>query len=296
MLFNPEVLALSTSLSVLARVQAQINAEHTTQGVKTIKDDAITSLSRINAQVVEKESARNAIEQKATQQTQFINNNDNATDEEKEVANNLVIATKQKSLDNINSLSSNNDVENAKVAGINEIANVLPATAVKSKAKKDIDQKLAQQINQIQTYQTATTEEKEAAIQLANQKSNEARTAIQNEHSNNGVAQAKSNGIHEIELVMPDAHKKSDAKQSIDNKYNEQSNTINTTPDATDEEKQKALDKLKIAKDAGYNKVDQAQTNQQVSDAKTEAIDTITNIQANVAKKTIRSSGIRFKV
>ncbi|EKS37960.1 SasC/FmtB family protein [Staphylococcus epidermidis] len=288
--------AINRVSAELARVQAQINAEHTTQGVKTIKDDAITSLSRINAQVAEKESARNAIEQKATQQTQFINNNDNATDEEKEVANNLVIATKQKSLNNINSLSSNSDVENSKVAGINEIANVLPATAVKSKAKKDIDQKLAQQINQIQTHQTVTTEEKEAAIQLANQKSNEARTAIQNEHSNNGVAQAKSNGIHEIELVTPDAHKKSDAKQSIDDKYNEQSNTINTTPDATDEEKQKALDKLKIAKDAGYNKVDQAQTNQQVSDAKTEAIDTITNIQANVAKKTIRSSGIRFKV
>ena len=130
---------------------------------------------------------------------------------------------------------------------------------------------------------------------MANQKSNEARTAIQNEHSNNGVAQAKSNGIHEIELVMPDAHKNLMLnKVSIINIMSK-SNTINTTPDATDEEKQKALDKLKIAKDAGYNKVDQAQTNQQVSDAKTEAIDTITNIQANVAK-TIRSSGIRFKV
>ncbi|MCG2111252.1 DUF1542 domain-containing protein [Staphylococcus epidermidis] len=277
--------AINRVSAELARVQAQINAEHTTQGVKNIKDDAITSLSRINAQVVEKESARNAIEQKSTQQTQFINDNENATDEEKEVANNLVIARKQNALDNINSLSSNSDIENAKVTGINEIAKVLPATSVKSKAKKDIDQKLAQQINQIQTHQTATIEEKEAAIQLANQKANEARTAIQNEHSNNGVAQAKSNGIHEIELVTPDAHKKSDAKQSIDDKYNEQSNTINTTPDATDEEKQKALDKLKIAKDAGYNKVDQAQTNQQVSDAKTEAIDTITNIQANVAKK-----------
>lgn len=250
--------AINRVSAELARVQAQINAEHTTQGVKNIKDDAITSLSRINAQVVEKESARNAIEQKSTQQTQFINDNDNATDEEKEVANNLVIARKQNALDNINSLSSNSDIENAKVTGINEIAKVLPATSVKSKAKKDIDQKLAQQINQIQTHQTTTIEEKEAAIQLANQKANEARTAIQNEHSNNGVAQAKSNGIHEIELV---------------------------TPDATDEEKQKALDKLKIAKDAGYNKVDQAQTNQQVSDAKTEAIDTITNIQANVAKK-----------
>ena len=47
-----------------------------------------------------------------------------------------------------------------KVTGINEIAKVLPATSVKSKSKKDIDQKLAQQINQIQTHQTATIEEK----------------------------------------------------------------------------------------------------------------------------------------
>ena len=33
--------------------------------------------------LLRKESARNAIEQKSTQQTQFINDNDNATDEEK---------------------------------------------------------------------------------------------------------------------------------------------------------------------------------------------------------------------
>ena len=46
--------AINRVSAELARVQAQINAEHTTQGVKTIKDDAITSLSRINAQVVEK--------------------------------------------------------------------------------------------------------------------------------------------------------------------------------------------------------------------------------------------------
>lgn len=287
--------AINRVSAELARVQAQINAEHTTQGVKTIKDDAITSLSRINAQVVEKESARNAIEQKATQQTQFINNNDNATDEEKEVANNLVIATKQKSLDNINSLSSNNDVENAKVAGINEIANVLPATAVKSKAKKDIDQKLAQQINQIQTHQTATTEEKEAAIQLANQKSNEARTAIQNEHSNNGVAQAKSNGIHEIELVMPDAHKKSDAKQSIDNKYNEQSNTINTTPDATDEEKAEARKLVEKAKIEAKSNITNSDTEREVNGAKTNGLEKINNIQPSTQTKTNAKQEINDK-
>ena len=109
---------------------------------------------------------------------------------------------------------------------------------------------------------------KRSGYSIGKSKSNEARTAIQNEHSNNGVAQAKSNGIHEIELVMPDAHKNLMLnKVSI---INIMSKVIlsHTTPDATDEEKQKALDKLKIAKDAGYNKVDQAQTNQQVSDAK----------------------------
>ena len=54
----------------------------------------------------------------------------------KKFANNLVIARKQNALDNINSLSSNSDIENAKVTGINEIAKVLPATTVKSKAKR----------------------------------------------------------------------------------------------------------------------------------------------------------------
>lgn len=156
--------------------------------------------------LLRKESARNAIEQKATQQTQFINNNDNATDEEKEVANNLVIATKQKSLDNINSLSSNNDVENAKVAGINEIANVLPATAVKSKAKKILIKNSRNRLIKFKRIKLLQLRKKRL-FNWQIKKSNEARTAIQNEHSNNGVAQAKSNGIHEIELVMPDAHK-----------------------------------------------------------------------------------------
>ncbi|MGX0343156.1 SasC/FmtB family protein [Staphylococcus epidermidis] len=293
--------AINRVSAELARVQAQINAEHTTQGVKTIKDDAITSLSRINAQVVEKESARNAIEQKATQQTQFINNNDNATDEEKEVANNLVIATKQKSLDNINSLSSNNDVENAKVEGINEIANVLPATAVKSKAKKDIDQKLAQQINQIQTHQTATTEEKEAAIQLANQKSNEARTAIQNEHSNNGVAQAKSNitnsdterevngaktnGLEKINNIQPSTQTKTNAKQEINDKAQEQLIQINNTPDATEEEKQEATNRVNAGLAQAIQNINNAHSTQEVNESKTNSIATIKSVQPNVIKK-----------
>ena len=158
---------------------------------KLSKDDAITSLSRINAQVVEKESARNAIEQKATQQTQFINNNDNATDEERG-RQQFSYRYKQKSLDNINSLSSNNDVENAKVAGINEIANVLPATAVKSKSKKILIKNSRNRLIKFKRIKLLQLRKK----RLANQ-SNEARTAIQN--GNNGVAQAKSNGIHEIE-------------------------------------------------------------------------------------------------
>ena len=157
----------------------------------------------------------------------------------KKVAKQFSYRYKTKTLDNINSLSSNNDVENAKVAGINEIANVLPATAVKSKAKKILIKNSRNRLIKFKRIKLLQLRKKEAAIQLANQKSNEARTAIQNEHSNNGVAQAKSNGIHEIELVMPDAHKNLMLnKVSIINIMSK-SNTINTTPDATDEESKK---------------------------------------------------------
>ncbi|WP_145472653.1 DUF1542 domain-containing protein, partial [Staphylococcus epidermidis] len=48
----------------LGRVEGEIKAEHTTEGVKNMKEDGISCLCGINGEVVEKEWGRNGMEEK----------------------------------------------------------------------------------------------------------------------------------------------------------------------------------------------------------------------------------------
>ena len=50
--------------SELAKVQQQINTEHTSQGVNSVKANAMTAIEQITAQAIEKETARDAVKQK----------------------------------------------------------------------------------------------------------------------------------------------------------------------------------------------------------------------------------------
>lgn len=43
----------------------------------------MTAIEQITAQAIEKETARDAVKQKANEQTDVINNNNNSTEEEK---------------------------------------------------------------------------------------------------------------------------------------------------------------------------------------------------------------------
>ena len=69
----------------------------------------------------------------------------------------------------------NQAVTSAKNEGINNINLIQSSTSTKTNAKSDIDRKLSEQIENINQHQTATTEEKDTAVQLANQKANEAK-------------------------------------------------------------------------------------------------------------------------
>lgn len=278
-----------------ARVLEQINVDHTTQTVNNDKDNAIQKINQITAQAVIKQTARDEINQKAIAQKEEINNNNNSTDEEKLDASNKVEAAKQEALNNIDSVSTSTEVESAKAAGLSKIAIIQPSTQTKTNAKQDIDNKLSEHISTINAHQTATTEEKDTAIQLANQKANEAKSNIQKAHDNSGVNSAKTNGLAEINKVEPDARQKTDAKQAIDTKVNEQTKVINVTPDATDEEKAEAHRRLITAQRDGDSKVDQSQSNQNVTDAKTEAINSISSIHPTVSKKPDANSDIDQK-
>ncbi|MCM3497772.1 SasC/FmtB family protein [Staphylococcus capitis] len=277
--------AIAKVNSELAKVQQQINTEHTSQGVNSVKANAMTAIEQITAQAIEKETARDAVKQKANEQTDVINNNNNSTEEEKVEAIGRINNAKQEALNNINSATMNQAVTSAKNEGINNINLIQSSTSTKTNAKSDIDRKLSEQIENINQHQTATTEEKDTAVQLANQKANEAKNNIQTATDNEGVAQAKTNGISAINNIEPNAQQKPTAKQDIETKVTEQNRVIDNTANATDEEKQEAKNRVKTEENTGNQNIDQAQTNQQVIDAKTTTIDTINTIILNVTKK-----------
>jgi len=277
--------AIAKVNSELAKVQQQINTEHTSQGVNSVKANAMTAIEQITAQAIEKETARDAVKQKANEQTDVINNNNNSTEEEKVEAIGRINNAKQEALDNINSATMNQAVTSAKNEGINNINLIQSSTSTKTNAKSDIDRKLSEQIENINQHQTATTEEKDTAVQLANQKANEAKNNIQTATDNEGVAQAKTNGISAINNIEPNAQQKPTAKQDIETKVTEQNRVIDNTANATDEEKQEAKNRVKTEENTGNQNIDQAQTNQHVIDAKTTTIDTINTIIPNVTKK-----------
>lgn len=281
--------------SELAKAQEQINSEHTTQRVNDAKTNAVSAIGQITAQPIEKQAARDAINQKATEQTAAINANNNATDEEKAEANERVNAAKQTALNAVENSTTSHDVNTAKSNGVTSIGNVVPSTIIKTNAKNDIDTALNKQIETINSHNTATTEEKEAAVQVANQKATEAKANIQAAQNNEGVNQAKTYGIDQITSVVPFAHEKDAAKEAIQNKKNDQNNVIDATPNATDEEKEAAKVRVNEAEQLGDSKVDQAQTNQQVTNAKTEAVDNINNIRPIVVKKPTANNEIDAK-
>ena len=119
--------------------------------------------------------------------------------------------------------------------GRQSINAITPDTSIKRNAKNDIDIKAADKKIKIQRINDATDEE----IQEANRKIEEAKEAkdnIQRNSTRDQVNEAKTNGINKIENITPATTVKSEARQAVQNKANEQINHIQNTPDATNEE------------------------------------------------------------
>ena len=94
----------------------------------------IQALDNVNANVVKKQQAKESIRNTAEQRKQAIQNNDDATNEEK-VANQLVDAAINKVNTNIDNANTNDQVDNAVNVGTQNINAITPATTVKTNAK-----------------------------------------------------------------------------------------------------------------------------------------------------------------
>ena len=91
-----------------------------------------------------------------------INNNPDATDEEKQDAVNQVHQTEQQALKDINAANTENEINGIQTQNVNAIGNVVP-TLAKPNAIAEVNQAAATQNGDIDTNQNATNEEKAVA-------------------------------------------------------------------------------------------------------------------------------------
>ncbi len=87
-------------------------------------------------------------------------------------------------------------------------------------------------------------------------------------------------------MYQVDVVKKQAARDKITAEVAKRMKTVKQTPNATDEEKQAAVNQINQLKDQAFNQINQNQTNDQVDATTNQAINAIDNVEAEDNNKT----------
>ncbi|CDR28252.1 LPXTG-anchored aggregation protein SasC [Staphylococcus schweitzeri] len=267
----------------------------TNADVETAKDNGINIIGAVVPQVTHKQAARDAINQATATKRQQINDNREATQEEKNAALNELTQATNHALEQINQATTNDEVDNAKGDGLNTINPIAPVTVVKQAARDAVSHDAQQHIAEINANTDATQEERQAAIDKVNAAVAAANTNILNANTNADVEQVKTNAIQGIQAIAPATKVKTDAKDAIDQSAVTQHNVIFNNNDATLEEQQAAQQLLDQAVVTAKQNINAADTNQEVTQAKERGTQTITVIQPATQIKTDARNAVNEK-
>ncbi|HCX2874853.1 TPA: DUF1542 domain-containing protein [Staphylococcus aureus] len=263
-----------------------ISAATTNAQVDEAKANAEVAINAVTPKVVKKQAAKDEIVQLQVAQTSVINNDQNATNEEKEAAIQQLATAVTDAKNNITAATDDNGVDQAKDAGKNSIQSTQPATAVKSNAKNEVDQAVTTQNQAIDNTTGATTEEKNAAKDLVLKAKEKAYQDILNAQTTNDVTQIKDQAVADVQGITADTTIKDVAKDELATKANEQKALIAQTADATTEEKEQANQQVDAQLTQGNQNIENAQSIDDVNTAKDNAIQAIDPIQASTDVKT----------
>ncbi|HHB0048371.1 TPA: LPXTG-anchored DUF1542 repeat protein FmtB [Staphylococcus aureus] len=263
-----------------------ISAATTNAQVDEAKANAEVAINAVTPKVVKKQAAKDEIDQLQVAQTSVINNDQNATNEEKEAAIQQLATAVTDAKNNITAATDDNGVDQAKNAGKNSIQSTQPATAVKSNAKNEVDQAVTTQNQAIDNTTGATTEEKNAAKDLVLKAKEKAYQDILNAQTTNDVTQIKDQAVADVQGITADTTIKDVAKDELATKANEQKALIAQTADATTEEKEQANQQVDAQLTQGNQNIENTQSIDDVNTAKDNAIQAIDPIQASTDVKT----------
>ncbi|HDJ6665126.1 TPA: LPXTG-anchored repetitive surface protein SasC [Staphylococcus aureus] len=267
------------------RALNDIGVTSTTAMVNSIRDDAVNQIGAVQPHVTKKQTATGVLTDLATAKKQEINQNTNATDEEKQVALNQVDQDLATAINNINQADTNAEVDQAQQLGTKAINAIQPNIVKKPTALAQINQHYNAKLAEINATPDATDDEKNAAINTLNQDRQQAIESIKQANTNAEVDQAATVAENNIDAVQVDVVKKQAARDKITAEVAKRIEAVKQTPNATDEEKQAAVNQINQLKDQAFNQINQNQTNDQVDATTNQTINAIDNVEAKVVIK-----------
>ncbi|SHB97840.1 LPXTG-motif cell wall anchor domain-containing protein [Staphylococcus aureus] len=267
------------------RALTDIGVTSTTAMVNSIRDDAVNQIGAVQPHVTKKQTATGVLNDLATAKKQEINQNTDATTEEKQVALNQVDQELATAINNINQADTNAEVDQAQQLGTKAINAIQPNIVKKPAALAQINQHYNVKLAEINATPDATNDEKNAAINTLNQDRQQAIESIKQANTNAEVDQAATTAENNIDAVQVDVVKKQAARDKITAEVAKRIEAVKQTPNATDEEKQAAVNQINQLKDQAFNQINQNQTNDQVDATTNQAINAIDNVEAEVVIK-----------
>ncbi|MBF2757724.1 DUF1542 domain-containing protein [Staphylococcus haemolyticus] len=284
--------ALNVLKSNLRDKNNSIDESHTSDEVTQAKNIAIDAISASDVTPIVKQRAIQALESKANEKLVALENNTDATFEEREIAKTKVNEELINAKKEIGNATTNQEVDAIKTDSDNAINQVQTNAVMRNKMKQALERAIASKKAAIERNEEATEEEKLAVKNKIDEIANHARTNIERGVHNDDVTTAKNNAVNMISSVQVDAVKKAEAKSAIDEAARVKKATIDQVTNATDEEK--VIEKAKIDEAAlnAKNAIDNATTNTGVDMAKINGEDSINNIQPEVQKKDQANSAL----
>ncbi|MCQ5169992.1 DUF1542 domain-containing protein, partial [Streptococcus oralis] len=166
-----------------------------------------------------------------------------------------------------------------------EVNGVNPTAQSKPVAKQAIDEALKVKEAAIDSRTDLTDEEKAVAKADAKAKADEAKKNIDAATTDAEVDQAKSTGTTEVNSINPQPVAKPAAKQAIDEALKAKEAAIDSRTDLTDEEKAVARADAKAKADEAKKNIDNATTDEAVSQAKTAGTTSIASVNPTAQSK-----------
>ncbi|MEZ1969391.1 DUF1542 domain-containing protein, partial [Staphylococcus aureus] len=264
---------------------AAIDGAHSNAEVEAAKNAEIAKIEAIQPATTTKDDAKQAIATKANERKAAIAQTQDITAEEIEAANANVDNAVTEANSHIEAANSQNEVDQAKTTGESSIDQVTPTVNKKATARNEITTALNNKLQEIQATPDATDEEKQEADLEANTENAKANHAITAATTNAEVDDAKANAEVAINAVTPKVMKKQAAKDEIDQLQAVQTAIINNDQNATNEEKEAAIQQLATAVTDAKNNITAATDNNGVDTAKDAGKNSIQSTQPATAVK-----------